>query len=516
MELIKKNIHMDRTKARAMLQFAVEDDIVIPGDKPDVERVHLHKAEFVAEELKPGDGIVSFRGYLQYVILYYAKEPGGGLVALQGRTPIEDRIYMQGLSAADHVQLEAELEDLTVTLIHSGKLKLQAMITAVAWTEEVYDEEFPVELRGEENKEYRRVELRPVQLLFCKNDIFRIKEEALLTSNYPNILHILWSTVSLGEVEFKVTNNQLNLSGDVHLFVLYEGEGESRPVRGYEKVLPFSGSLPCSGCREGMIPDVRFRLSQKEIMPKPDFDGEERAIAIELVMDLGIRIFEEERLEMISDVYGVTREIETELVMKKYRQLLAKATGKAKVTDHIRVKAGNVLQLIYSEGAICQKQQTIADNGILLQGMIEVQIMYITGNDETPYDSVTEQLPFKYLLDIPGLSEEDSVNVHGELEQLQVVMLDSEEMDVKAVISFSTLALKEYSLPVIESLQVKPIEPERMRALPGMVIYVVKPEDNLWNIGKKYYVTVDDIKKQNALETEALVPGQKLLIVKHG
>lgn len=516
MELIRKNIHMERTKSYAIMQIAVEDDVNIPEGKPDVNGLHLKKAEFVIEEIKPGTGIVSFRGNLNYELLYYSADDECGLVPFQGKIPVEDRIYVQEVTAADNVQMEAVVEDLTVNLIHPGKINIRSMISVTACQFEIYDAELPTELRGEEDREYRHVELQPVQLMFCKNDIFRCKEEVTLPSNYPNIQQILWSTVTLGEVEFKASDRQLNLSGDIHLYVLYEGEGEGDTIRSYEKTLPFSGNLPCSGCREGGFPEVRYRLSQRELTIRPDFDGEERCIAIELVVDCNIRIYEEERIAMISDVYGVTGEIETQTETQQLKQLLAKATGKAKVTDRIRIKSGNVLQLLYSEGSICQKQQTVTENGVVLQGMIEIQLMYITGNDEAPYDSVQERIPFQYLLDIPGLGAEDSIHVHSELDLLQVVMLDSEEMDVKAVLSFSTVALKEIAASVIRQISVKPIDPEKLRALPGMVIYVVKPGDNLWNIGKKYYVPVDELRKQNHLDTETLIPGQKLIIVKHG
>ena len=516
MEVIKKNIHMDRIKAQAVMQFAVEDDVNIPDSKPDVHMLNLEKGELVIDEIKPGADVVNLRGYLSYVLLYHTVESGSSLVSLQGRIAVDERMHMQGVSPSDYVRLETEVEDLTVSMIHSRKINIQSMITVSAYVDELYDEEIPVDLRGEEKVEYRRMILEPAQLCISKNDIFRIKEEITLTSNYPNIYQILWSTISLGDVEFKAVDNQLNLSGDVHAFILYEGEGEEHPVRSYEAILPFSGSLPCSGCREGMIPDVRYRLSQKEVAARPDFDGEERSIGLDLVMDCGIRVFEEDRMEMISDIYGVTREIETEGYPAKLKKLLARATGKAKVTDHVRVKAGNVLQLIHSEGVIHQEQQTILENGVMLQGTISIRIMYITGNDEAPYDCETGQIPYRYTLDIPGIAPSDTVTVHGELEHLQVMMLDSEEMDVKAVLSFSTVAFQEIPVSVISEMSVKPIDAEKLNNLPGMAIYTVKPGDNLWNIGKKYYTSVEDLRKLNALESDVIYPGQKLLIVKQG
>ena len=44
----------------------------------------------------------------------------------------------------------------------------------------------------------------------------------------------------------------------------------------------------------------------------------------------------------------------------------------------------------------------------------------------------------------------------------------------------------------------------------------VKEGDTLWQIGRKYYVSVDKIKEVNQLIGEDIAPGDKLLIVKSG
>ena len=135
--------------------------------------------------------------------------------------------------------------------------------------------------------------LNLAQIAICKNDIFRLKEEVALPSNYPNIFQILWNHISLGDVEFKVMEEKITISGDIHLFILYEGEGEDHPCRCFETALPFSGVLECHGCREGMLPDIRYRLGQQELAVRPDFDGEERNVGLELVLEISIRIYED-------------------------------------------------------------------------------------------------------------------------------------------------------------------------------------------------------------------------------
>ena len=263
-----------------------------------------------------------------------------------------------------------------------------------------------------------------------------------------------------------------------------------------------------------MLPDIRYRLGQQELAVRPDLDGEERNVGLELVLDIAIRIYQEEKLEVISDLYGVTREVSTVTHKAELRRLLSRVTGKTKVTDHVHVTDGTVLQLLHSEGAVALEQQSTVENGILLQGALQVKIMYITGEDEAPYGSAQAHLPYQYTLEVPDIAPEDMGEVRAEVEQLQVTMLDGEEMDVKAVLSFSTVVFKAIPVELISAVNVSELDSGKMSSLPGMVVYMVKEGDNLWNIGKKYYVPVDSLRELNGLDSDELKAGQKLLIVK--
>lgn len=514
MELLKRNIHMDRIRTKAVTQFTLEDDLNLPESRPDVNALNLEKGELVVEEIKPATDSVTVRGYLNYMVLYHTLDGGSGLVVLEGKLFFEEKINLQGVSSQDSVMIDSVVEDVTASMINSRKLNMQALVTMMAKVEELYDEEVPVEIRGEEQVEYRKCPMNLAQIVICKNDIFRLKEEVTLPSNYPNVFQILWNDVSLGDVEFKVQEEKLAISGDVHIFVLYEGEGEDRPCRTFETIIPFSGQLECYGCREGMLPDIKYKVGQQELAVRPDFDGEERNIGLEMVLEICMRIYEEERMDVISDVYGVSQEVETAVHKANLRKLLSRVTGKTKVTDRVRVKSGSVMQLLHSEGNVVLEQKNIVENGILLQGSIQLKIMYITGEDENPYGSTRAMIPYQYMLEIPEISPEDLGDVRAEVEQLQVTMLDGEEMDVKAVLCFSTVVFKQMPVEVIGQVNVKDLDTAKMRDLPGIVIYVVKQGDNLWNIGKKYYVPVDSLRNLNGLESDELQVGQKLLIVK--
>lgn len=521
MELRKKNIHMDRIRCKAVSQISLEEDLNIPENKPDVGTVIYQKGQVQIEEVKPTADHVGVKGKLLFQVLYQSREEGKNLVCVEGKMPFEEQMYLEGAVAADSVRVEWQVEDLTVSMINTRKLEAQALVTLKAYVEELFDEEVPVEIcpdtpESELSMEYRTKAMELAQIAIQKNDIYRIREEISLPSNYPNIARILWKNVTLEDMEFRPTDEKLVLSGEIRIFVLYESEGEEQAVRAFETTRPLDGQLECHGCRDKMIADIRCETGSMELEARPDFDGELRVVGFDMVLDIGMKMYEEETVEILTDIYGVNKEVDALSREGMLKRLLMKIGGKSKINGRLKVQNSSkrVLQLLHSEGTVQVDETEITGDGIDLRGSVEVHVLYVTGEDESPYHSLQGTIPFTYHMDVAGICREDTCHLDTKLEQLQITMLDSEEMDVKGVLGFSATVFQNLPLQLISEINVAPLDMEKLNNLPGMVAYVVSPGDNLWNIGKKYYVPVEKIKEVNGLTGEELKAGDKLLIVK--
>lgn len=522
LELIRKNIHMDCIRTEAVSQITLEDDRVIPDSKPDAEGISLEHAETVIDEIKPSNDAVQVRGKLCYRLLYHTSEPGCVLVPFEGEISIDEKIHLPGATSADTVAISAEVEDFSAGLINSRKLSLRSLVTLRAWVEEIRDEQVPVglECNGVEGTEempvqYRQSPMQLAQIAVCRNDVFRIREEAELPNGFPNVLQLLWSSAELRDVAFRVTEGKIGIQGEVGVFVLYEGEGDDHPIRSYETALPISGSLECSGCREGMLPDIRYTVGQSSVTVRPDSDGEERCISLELTMDLRIRVYEEEQVQVLSDVYGTSAEITADMHKAELPGVLARITGKHKVSERVSVPGREpILHVLHSQAQAQPGRQTVTEGGLQLTGSISVQILYITENDGNPYVGTNVQVPYQYTLEVSDIREGDIARVSVRTEQLQVTMADGEELEIKVLLCAEAMILRNTPTELMDSVKLSGMSSQTLAALPGMVIYIVRPGDHLWDIGKKYYIPVERLRSLNGLEQDELQEGQKLLIAK--
>lgn len=104
-------------------------------------------------------------------------------------------------------------------------------------------------------------------------------------------------------------DGKLHLDGELSVFLIYSGEGEHTPVQWLEESIPFSGEVELSEAVEEMIPAVGVRILHAEADKKPDSDGEMREVEVEAVLELDIRLYKEESVELLSDLYSTGCEV---------------------------------------------------------------------------------------------------------------------------------------------------------------------------------------------------------------
>ena len=509
---------MDRIKGEAVMQVSFDEDMNLAENKPDCAKVCFSRGCVEITDTKILADQVRVLGNLHFQVLYYTGEKGCALVKWEGKLPLEEKLHVEGVKPADLVTVNGNVEDLTVSMINSRKLNIRSVVTLEAACEELYDEEITIGIHSKEPVEYRRSVIAPARIVVQKKDVFRWKEEFPVPGNYPNIFQILWTDLLIKDMEYKIMDGRLGVQGEVRAFVLYEAEGDSGDVYFFERTIPFSGVLECQGCREGGFADIRYEISQKDFAIRPNEDGEERNVGLDLTLELNMHIYEEDQTELISDIYGVTCQVNSKCKDTFLRKIQGKVNGKMKLSHKIRVrgKSGGILQVMHPEGNVYVEETRIVQQGLQISGVFCVKILFITGEDAMPYSFAEEQIPFQYVLEMSNLQKEDMCKVQAGVEQLQVQLLDGEEMEVRTVLGMDAMVFRPLPVKLVQEAETLPVDQLLWSSIPSILIYIVKPGDTLWDIGKRYFIPVEQIKRLNHLESDLIMPGQKLFLVKGG
>ena len=118
------------------------------------------------------------------------------------------------------------------------------------------------------------------------------------------------------------------------------------------------------------------------------------------------------------------------------------------------------------------------------------------------------------MIESEDIGKNCAYHLQAALEQLSTMMLDSNEIEVKAIVGLNALVVRQWKEQIITSIQARELDWEKIEKMPGIVCYIVQPQDSLWDIAKKFYTTVESIREMNDLGEDEVRPQQSLLVVK--
>lgn len=519
MELVKKEIHMNQMKGKIVTQMTLDEDFNVPDTKPDVSRIILSQGDVILEAVKQAEEKVLVKGKLSFELLYGTEEENGRLQNYMGAVPFDETVNYPGLLSGDHVQVRWDIEDMTISMIHSRKLRISAIITLELRGESVYEQEAAIEVSAGEEIKSRSKELEVVQLKVQRKDTYRVKEEIEIPGTKPNIDHLLWRGLKMRSVECRPGDGRMELRGELILFVIYAGEEDHIPMQWMEKSIPFQGEVEVPECSASMISATNVGLIHKEIEAKPDYDGENRILSVDAVLELELKLYEEERIEILNDLYSPVKEVVPKFGTANFESLLVKNAAKCKISDKMELSSSDkILQICHSSGAVKVDRVSVAENGLQVEGALSVTILYMSSDDTEPMRSLTGAVPFSHMVEADAIDEDCIYEMTPGIEQLNTVMMGTDEVEVRATISLDTLVLAKVEEPMIIGAEELPLKEETMEAMPGIVGYIVKKGDTLWDVAKKFYTTEEAVIKTNGLANgpsgTEIKPGQRLLLVK--
>lgn len=534
MQLNKIKLHSCTTFASAQSQITLDDDYNVPDYRPDIVKVLKEKGELHFDEAKAAAGAAWLKGRLVFRVLYRSDQENGKISCLKGEIPFQEKLNMDGVQEYDVIQASGEIEDLTIGVIHSRKISVRAVILLKTEEPQEKEDELCVGIEADDGCEKRYRNTNILQLLCMKRDQCRQKSEITLPSSKPNVQEILWKSLEIRNLDTKMGQDGVKLSGEVLISVLYQEEEETDRVQWYEMVIPLDCGVECdAGTEADIIYKVKARPASMELEVKPDYDGEERVLVLELVMNLDIRVWKEQEISMLEDVYSLKKEIIPVCTGVTLHHISVKNDSQCRLTEQMELAESQekILQICSCEGTVHLESTELTEQGVRAEGILVTELLYITTDDQMPLGSAREIYPFEQLIEIPQQTARTERNKPEELEalerknklqteldcrisQLSAVMLDQDHVEIKAVIGLDLLAFEQEQIDNITDMREEALDMEQLQKRPGLVGYIAKDGDSLWSIAKENHTTVEDILRDNHRTDKDLCRGEKILIVK--
>ncbi len=516
MELKQNLIHRRYKKCEARNQITIGDDYSVPDGKPDIASILQKCAELKVDEVHTEKGKIKLRGALRISVLYLAERSSEIANSLVIEFPFDEILYMEDASSGDNLKIDWNIEDLRVTIIHPGKLSVRALVTLYGNIMTAEGHLVTEAIEEQPDIHTKTGNFTMAEPVIDRRDSYRIRDEINLPAGKPNIQNILWKNLQIRGLDIRQQEGRLALKGEVLMLVIYQSEEDQAGLQWMEQSVPFHGTLDVTGLTPEMFGYFETEISHQDVEVKPDYDGEMRLLQLEMLLEIHMHICEERNHYYLMDAYSTKEKLNLqaeEILYEKLRmcnQTKCRISGQEKLNDDMKI-----LQIIGHHANFSNQHCKITDQGILCEGMLEVQVLYVTASDSRPFGNVTVFVPYSQLIEIPEIEKDDRWSVLERIDQIFITMPDSNQMEVSASLIFDTCVMQQCRLNNMNDMTSEPYDMESYKKRPGMCIHFVQPRETLWQIAKENRMTMEEIKKLNELPHDEVTPGQKLLLIKN-
>ena len=332
MEYEKKEFLVYRQGRTITDQFYIDDDYNVTDTKHDVKRVILGEGSLLIDDIKQVENYVRVSGKMNFKVLYATDEGEMRLAFLEGRIPFEEMVYAED-EPEENLFIKTMDCDVNVTMIHSRKLNIKALVEFSLCSEGRQEEHLTLDASGDGGL-YKKYEKKDILKLFTvKKDTYRIKEEITIGWTKETVGVLLWTAVSPRKLDTRIIQDELILQGELLLFCFYESlEGKTD---WFEQTIPYDGRMEINGAQEGMFHQVYPAVTDVSIDVRMDEDGEMRLLGIEATLEARIIVYEEETIELLEDVYSLDKVCRPKITDKALERSLMQNHSKCKIAERL-------------------------------------------------------------------------------------------------------------------------------------------------------------------------------------
>ncbi|MCL2048027.1 MAG: DUF3794 domain-containing protein [Defluviitaleaceae bacterium] len=517
--LVKEQVFLDQSVGSEQVQVMLEGDLIVPDTKPDIALLLQTEEQVLIERTEPNTDRVNYMGKLNVSILYAAKSADKAVHSISLSRALDDFVNLDGVTKDMWVRARATIANIDYRVVNDRKVNYRAIVDVSISAERSDAHEMVVHINDVPENQLLKTNLNLNRTVDTRSERFVVREQFVLPSAKPNVREILQVSAGITNQDIRISNGRVNLSGAISLTTLYRGDADDSLIEFIESELPFNGPLDVSGARDDMFADAALQILDKHVTIRPDDDGEDRVLDVEISVGAEMKVYSTETFPILEDAYMINTHLEFTKTAVSYPSLVCLNRNQTPVKEVVTLGASvpDMLQVFRVKGNAHIDDLKIIDDKIIVEGAINTDILYVAESDTTPLASYRTVLPYRQVIEAKGANATMNADVDISIDHVTFNMLTPRETEVRLLLTFNTRVIEQEETSIIRDIEMSDLEPSRLADQASITVYIVQAGDNLWKIAKRYNTPLDELLMVNEIEGSGkVVAGQKLLILKKG
>ncbi|MEL7654381.1 MAG: SPOCS domain-containing protein [Bacillota bacterium] len=540
--LISSKLKLVDMRQKAPLRLSIEEDILVPDVKPDLERILAMsgKIKLAEREIHTGQSetnSVRIMGDLILQTLYIPEHmvDGEPIISIESKIPFKSDMEMKA-GPNSELAIASNIESIDFTVVNERKFRIRA--AAVFGIREYGNVDIEVfEGLRDEEVQMLKEKISLTDVAARKTETIEVKDDLMLKENSPEILKILSYDVNIVENHKQVTKEKAVINASVYCNVMYLGADgnadiskaeETDEASGTEMVIPvlyqgkteFTQFIRLDG--DYNVNDqnpagskVSFNVASLKLTAKEDGSGKRNLFELDMNVDTGLELYKNIEKEVVTDVYHHKKNIQFETDDIGIMALGGSGVAEISAREIVNVpeRYGSVDKVVYISGNVNEKRSFIDQTKSIVEGVVTVNLICTSADANQEVFNIVQEIPFRSAMEIPGINSDMVANNDIVLKELWFDKINNKQIEVNAGILVNTAVASQKSHQLVKNISFLESPPDNNPS-PGIILYITRKGDTIWNIAKNHRTTIEEVRKINDLEYgKEIKPGTKLLIV---
>lgn len=499
--LTKETVDINKSICEKTETISVQGDMIVPDSKPDILNTISTCGNISIYKEEINDGKIRIDGNILTYIMYLSDENTDNIRGLNTSLDFSENINVAELQADMEVDLCAKVKSIECKVLNGRKINIKANveINMKIHLKQTVD---MITNMNDEN----------IQVLnnhICVNSILgegttkSYVKENISISNNDNLAEILKAKIELVNKDIKISYNKVLAKAEIDVNITYLTE-DGR-IQNCRSRVPLVGFIDIVNIKEDNTCETSYMI--KNIIIKPN-TVEEHSVYIEVEAEINCIAYAIHDVKIIEDMYcpGERMNFETNNLNTTFtrnsKQNVCNIMEKMNISE---LENGNIVDI--ETNVIINKENRLSGR-IVYEGELEIEFMYTESTSIINTKKIT--IPFEQAIE--GIENNERAESVIEVDSKGITN-NSGIVTINVDLIFNTSFSADMTIPVISNITTDPMEDLEDYSI---IIYVVRKDDTLWKIAKRFGSTVDDIVRVNGIENPNKInAGEKLYIPKY-
>lgn len=471
-------------------------------DANDVLKVLCANAKGFILDSAVKNGEIEFSGNVNFQVIYenLSKEVNG----LDYTADFKDKFLNSEISVGVVPVVTCSVIDVN-TAIMGKDVKVVAIVEVCVEVIKNTEVNALTSVKGD-NVYYNSDTLNISSFLGVLSNKFESTYDIEIKDNVERVLEVSCSPY----LESVTPQNQFaKVVGGANIDICYVTSGEEKLLRTHQTKVEFSEEVALDLLTENSCVQSLLNINNSLIKITTNIDSDYAIVNLNIPYEYWGYAFNKTTLDIVDDVFS------TDNFLK------VNTTGFNSVCcgGHVNIEnkvSGNVESQEHSVDEVlgtCCNTVTLAtsfieDGGLVLEGVASTTVLYLNKETNNTYSMVVE-MPFSINEKVGDLSDDFVPVVNLSLGEVGAKVRRGKDLEVVATLFVCADFYSDKIDAVISNVDVLEEKPESESVL---TIYIVKPNETIWEISKQLNINPDSLLEQNPEVELPLIGGEKLIV----